>query len=295
MNNIDLVIISGRSGSGKSIALRALEDLGFYCIDNLPVYFLPKLINESHGKYSKIAISIDIRNIPSNMQSLDSMYQEVKALSFVKSTIIYIDSSDDILLKRYLETRRIHPLSFSNKNLSLHDAIELEKKLLLDVASHADLRIDTSNLSIHQLASQITTLILGSPKKQLVIIFESFGFKYGIAKDADFVFDSRFLPNPYWVEKLRNQTGLDAEVIEFFEQQGAVKTYIEQINSFLEYWLGQIEQSNRSYLTVAIGCTGGRHRSVYIAQYLGDLFAKKGQNVKIRHKELQDLDEQEKK
>ena len=285
--DIDLVIISGRSGSGKTVALRVLEDLGYYCIDNLPVMFLPELVAVAKNRYPKLAVSIDIRNMPDNIQSFEDMYKTLRENKKIKTTLIYVDAEEAVLIKRYSETRRLHPLS--KRKLSLDEAIVLEGSILEDIASLADLRIDTSALSIHDLATQITTLINGHPEKKLVIVFESFGFKNGIAKDADFIFDSRFLPNPFWDPSLRNKTGLDIEVIKFFDKYPQVNLYINQIDELLTGWLSAIEKSNRSYLTVAIGCTGGCHRSVFIAQSLYERFDKRGLLTKVRHRSLEAL------
>ena len=285
--DIDLVIISGRSGSGKTVALRVLEDLGYYCIYNLPVMFLTELVAVAKNRYPKLAVSIDIRNMPDNIQSFEDMYETLRENKKIKTTLIYVDAEESVLIKRYSETRRLHPLS--KRKLSLDEAIVLEGSLLEDIASLADLRIDTSSLSIHDLAAQITTLINGRPEKKLVIVFESFGFKNGIAKDADFIFDSRFLPNPFWDPSLRNKTGLDVEVANFFEKYPQVNLYINQIDEMLTGWLGAIEKSNRSYLTVAIGCTGGCHRSVFIAQSLYERFEQRGLLTKVRHRSLEAL------
>ena len=284
---IDLVIISGRSGSGKTVALRVLEDLGYYCIDNLPVIFLPELVAVAKNRYPKLAVSIDIRNMPDNIQSFEDMYKTLRENKKIKTTLIYVDAEESVLIKRYSETRRLHPLS--KRKLSLDEAIVLEGSILEDIASLADLRIDTSSLSIHDLAAQITTLINGHPEKKLVIVFESFGFKNGIAKDADFIFDARFLPNPFWDPSLRSKTGLDIEVVKFFDKYPQVNLYINQIDEMLTGWLGDIEKSNRSYLTVAIGCTGGCHRSVFIAQSLYERFEKRGLLTKVRHRSLEAL------
>ena len=285
--DIDLVIISGRSGSGKTVALRVLEDLGYYCIDNLQVIFLPELVAVAKNRYPKLAVSIDIRNMPDNIQSFEDMYKTLRENKKIKTTLIYVYAEESVLIKRYSETRRLHPLS--KRKLSLDEAIVLEGSILEDIASLADLRIDTSSLSIHDLAAQITTLINGHPEKKLVIVFESFGFKNGIAKDADFIFDARFLPNPFWDPSLRSKTGLDIEVVKFFDKYPQVNLYINQIDEMLTGWLGDIEKSNRSYLTVAIGCTGGCHRSVFIAQSLYERFEKRGLLTKVRHRSLEAL------
>lgn len=284
-NTVQLVIISGRSGSGKTVALRALEDLGYYCIDNLPVAFLEELTNSAADRYPKLAVSIDIRNMPEDQNYLTNLLHAIKHRSDINSTLIFCDAEDQVLIKRYSETRRLHPLS--KNNLSLSEAIILERTELSNIADYADLRIDTSDLSIHQLVNAITTAILGRPEKKLVIIFESFGFKNGIVKDADFVFDARFLPNPFWKPELRSFTGLDQPVKDFFKRYPQVDTYIQQIDNMLMYWIRDIEKSNRSYLTVSIGCTGGCHRSVYIAQTLADLFQSRGFNTKAHHRSLE--------
>ncbi len=286
-NMIDLVIISGRSGSGKSVALRVLEDLGYYCIDNLPVVFLAQLVKIAKDNYPKLAVSIDIRNMPTNTESLEKDYFFLKETSNLKTTSIYIDADDQVLIKRYLETRRLHPLS--RKNLSLDKAIVTETRMLESIRSLADIRVDTSNMSIHQLSNFITNSILGHPEKKLLIVFESFGFKNGIAKDADFVFDSRFLPNPYWEVNLRKYTGLDQCVIDFFKKYKEVDEYVDQIDNLLMSHLPTIEKSNRSYLTVAIGCTGGCHRSVYIAQSLHNRFNSRNIVTQVRHCTLEGI------
>ncbi|MCR5536477.1 MAG: RNase adapter RapZ [Succinivibrio sp.] len=282
--NVELVIISGRSGSGKSVALHSLEDLGFYCIDNLPVIFLRKLIEYAKDRYPKLAVSIDIRNIPNNLQDLADLYITTKKDPHIKSTIIFIDAEDYVLVKRYSETRRLHPLSKSA--LSLDEAIVKEARILSKISSVADLRIDSSSLSIHDLSAQVITAVQGNPDKKLIMIFESFGFKDGVAKDADFVFDSRFLPNPYWVKALRPYNGLDEPIKEFFKKYPEVENYINQLDDLLRVNLPMMEKSNRSYLTIAVGCTGGFHRSVYIAQSLADRYKKRGCQIRVRHRSL---------
>ncbi|MDD6318730.1 MAG: RNase adapter RapZ [Succinatimonas hippei] len=288
MGMVQLFVISGRSGSGKTVALRVLEDLGFYCIDNLPIIFLSKLISMAKEHYPKLAVSIDIRTIMHSGERdqalVSELYRTARHDPEIRSTIVYLDASDEALVRRYSESRRLHPLSL--RSLSLDEAISRESDMLMRISSVADLRIDTTNISIHELARQITVLVQGKPEKDLVIIFESFGFKDGIAMDADFVFDSRFLPNPFWNKELRNFTGLDKPVIDFFHNHPEVDHYIDMLYKLLSTWLKCIEKSNRSYLTVAIGCTGGRHRSVYIAQSLHDRFNKSGITAMVRHRTL---------
>lgn len=282
--SVQLVIISGRSGSGKTVALRALEDLGYYCIDNLPVMFLIELTEIAPQRYPRLAVSIDIRNIPEDDSYLESIFNNIKSDASIHSTLIFCDADDQVLVKRYSETRRLHPLS--KNNLSLEEAILLERTKLAGISGFADLRIDTSELSVHSLSNEIVTAIIGTPEKRLVMVFESFGFKNGIAKDADFVFDARFLPNPFWEKELRSFTGLDQPVKDFFARYPEVDAYVDQIDNLLSSWLHAIESSNRSYLTVSVGCTGGCHRSVYIAQKLADLYHSRGLNVQVRHRSL---------
>lgn len=279
-----LVIISGRSGSGKSVALRVLEDLGYYCVDNIPVSLVPTLVHSVDQQYQNIAISIDVRNIPASeielSESLDFLPEEWKL------SILYLDADDAILLRRYSETRRLHPLSKSVN--SLDEAIKSESKVLSGIAEKADLYIDTSNLSIHQLAELVRERILGKKENQLVLVFESFGFKHGIPKDADYVFDVRFLPNPHWIPELKPFTGKDDSVIEYLGSQPIVTKFIWQISNFISTWLPHLERNNRSYLTIAIGCTGGQHRSVYVTERLAKSFKKTQPEVQIRHRELSD-------
>lgn len=285
-NKVELVVISGRSGSGKTVALHALEDLGFYCIDNLPIVFLKELIDLAKKSYPKIAVSLDVRNIPisDDYSELNDIYTKATHDQDINGTVIFIDADDQVLIKRYSETRRLHPLSLHN--LSLNEALQKETEILKIISSVADLRIDSTNLSVHELCQQVVTTIQGKPYKQIVIIFESFGYKDGVTKDADFVFDSRFLPNPYWEKKLREYCGLEQPVKDFFAKYPEVEAYIDKIDDLLFDILKPIEQSDRSYLTVAIGCTGGFHRSVYIAQSLADRFKERGISVKVRHRTL---------
>lgn len=277
-----LIIISGRSGSGKSVALRALEDLGYYCVDNIPVNLLPTLTHTVVDEYDQVAVSIDVRNLPKDPDEL------VEILDYLPSswsmTIVYLDASDDMLVKRFSETRRLHPLAKLNKSLA--DAIHAEKELLAPIAERADLYVDTDSLSIHQLAELIRERILGKKSSRLVLVFESFGFKHGIPKDADYVFDVRFLPNPHWEPDLKHLTGLDSPVEAFLGSQPIVTKFIWQIQNLLNTWMPHLERNNRSYVTIAIGCTGGQHRSVFVAQSLAKLAADKHPDVQIRHREL---------
>ncbi len=285
-NQVDLVVISGRSGSGKTVALHALEDLGFYCVDNLPVELLYNMIDLAKKSYPKIAISIDVRNLPDSGHEdmLNDIYLRVNNDPDIDSTIIFIDADDQVLIKRYSETRRLHPLS--QKNLTLNEAIQKETEILKIISSVADLRIDTTNLSIHDLCKNVISSINGKPFKEVVLIFESFGYKDGITKDADFVFDARFLPNPYWDKNIRQYCGLEEPIRQFFSKYPEVENYINKLDDLLLDIMPAIEVGDRSYLTVAVGCTGGFHRSVFIAQTLADRFKERGTNVKVRHRTL---------
>ena len=289
---VDLVVISGRSGSGKTVALHALEDLGFYCVDNLPVELLYNMIDLAKRSYPKIAISIDVRNLPDSghEELLNDIYLKVNNDPVIDSTIVFIDADDQVLIKRYSETRRLHPLSL--KNLTLNEAIQKETEILKIISSVADLRIDTTNLSIHDLCKNVISSINGKPFKEVVLIFESFGYKDGITKEADFVFDARFLPNPYWDKNIRSYCGLEEPIKNFFAKYPEVENYINKLDDLLLEIMPAIEVGDRSYLTVAVGCTGGFHRSVYIAQTLADRFKERGTNVKVRHRSLQKMKKQ---
>ena len=278
-----LMVVSGRSGSGKSIALRVLEDLGYYCVDNLPVHLLPQLVKTVEGNQQDIAVSIDVRNMPDNpeiiRQTLDSLKDTLDV------NVIFLDADDKQLVKRYSETRRLHPLS--RDNMSLEQAIQSESDRLADLKEHADLVIDTTNKSIHDLSETVRSRVLGRDARELVMVFESFGFKHGIPTDADYVFDVRFLPNPHWVPELKPLTGLDQGVKEYLASHPEVNQLIYQIRNFIETWLPMLEKNNRSYLTIAIGCTGGQHRSVYVAQQLAEHFRHEGHQIQVRHRTLE--------
>ena len=280
-----LIVVSGRSGSGKTIALRVLEDLGYYCVDNLPVTLLPQLVNEARGRHEQLAVSIDVRNMPEQSGDIDNLLGQIRQASDIEYSSIFTDADNATLIRRYGESRRLHPLS--RKHLSLDQAILQETHLLAPLSSTADLRIDTSTLSIHDLSEQICERILGRKEKELVLVFESFGFKHGTPKDADFVFDARFLPNPHWVPELRPMTGLDGPVRDYLQAQPDVMLYSQQIDTLLSNWLPHLERNNRSYVTVAIGCTGGQHRSVFITEQLAASFRARNKTVQVRHRTLE--------
>ncbi|WP_404296745.1 RNase adapter RapZ [Halomonas sp.] len=284
---MQLVIISGRSGSGKSIALQALEDLGYYAIDNLPAVLLGSLVDELKGPESprsSIAVSIDARNLPQALQRFPSLLEEVRARG-IDCQVIYLTTDARILLERYSETRRRHPLT-RDSEMTLAEAIDSEELALSGIRDLADLVIDTSRLSVHELRGRIADQVASHQPDQLTLTIESFGFKRGVPPDADLVFDARCLPNPYWDPQLRASTGRDPEVIAFLESYTLVDEMRHDIQAWVERWLPAYLASHRSYLTVAIGCTGGQHRSVYLAERLAASLTISHPLVRLRHREL---------
>ena len=280
---MEIIIISGRSGAGKSVALRALEDAGYYCVDNIPLDLLPQLTDILSQSQSSVAISLDIRNIPNSANPLEQTLNTLQKYHQLK--IIFLEADRGTLIRRYSDSRRLHPLSL--KDLSLEAAIDKEYRYLEPLIQHANFIIDTTHLSTHTLAERLREFLRGNSDKELKIVVESFGFKYGIPLDADYVFDVRFLPNPHWDPTLRPMTGLDAPVAEFLNSHTQVNEFIYLTRNYIDTWLPMLEKNNRSYLTIAIGCTGGKHRSVYIAQQLGEYFQAKGKIVQIQHKSLE--------
>ena len=280
---MEIIIISGRSGAGKSVALRALEDAGYYCVDNIPLDLLPQLTDILSQSQSSVAISLDIRNIPNSANTLEQTLNTLQKYHQLK--IIFLEADRGTLIRRYSDSRRLHPLSL--KVLSLEVAIDEEYRYLEPLIQHANFIIDTTHLSTHTLAERLREFLRGNSDKELKIVVESFFFKYGIPLDADYVFDVRFLPNPHWDPTLRPMTGLDAPVAEFLNSHTQVNEFIYLTRNYIDTWLPMLEKNNRSYLTIAIGCTGGKHRSVYIAQQLGEYFQAKGKIVQIQHKSLE--------
>ncbi|MBU3056425.1 MULTISPECIES: RNase adapter RapZ [Pseudomonas] len=282
-----LIIVSGRSGSGKSTALDVLEDNGFYCIDNLPAGLLPELAERAllHTEllHPQVAVSIDARNLPSHLQRFPDLLEEVRA-RHILCDVLYLDADDETLLKRFSETRRRHPLT--NETRSLAEAIHDEGGLLGPIADLADLKIDTTHLNLYQLRDTIKLRLLNKPEPGTAFLVESFGFKRGMPVDADLVFDVRCLPNPYWKPELRDFSGLDQPVIEYLAAQPDVEDMYQDIRGYLQKWLPRFAASNRAYVTIAIGCTGGHHRSVYLAERLGQVLKEQLKNVQVRHRDL---------
>ncbi|WP_146449190.1 RNase adapter RapZ [Vibrio kanaloae] len=282
-----LIVVSGQSGAGKSVALRVLEDLGYYCVDNLPVNLLNDFVKSVSEINQNVAVSIDIRNLPKEPQLVTETLEQLKSATDIDVNVLFLDASKQTLLKRYSETRRIHPLSIGQEKLSLEQAIDLEKTLLAPLAEQASIVIDSSECNLYELSEKVRFKVEGKEKQELIIVFQSFGFKFGLPSDADYVFDVRFLPNPHWEPDLRPLTGLDAPIHSFLEKHPEVIELKQQIQGFVEQWLPMLEKNNRSYLTVAIGCTGGKHRSVYLTQKIGEYFEQLGHQVQIRHASLE--------
>lgn len=278
------IIITGRSGSGKSSCLHLLEDLGYYCIDNLPISLLTSLAQHSSDK-DKIAIGIDVRNLPADAEYFEEIVKQLKKQN-IDLEVIYLDTDTQILLERFSNTRRKHPLS--DADTSLNEALKKELELLEHVQQIAKYRIDTSRLSIHQLQQQMQE-IASANNKAITILFQSFGFKYGLPTDSDYVFDVRCLPNPYWHKELRPLTGTDEAIINFFADEESVQEMVADITAFISKWLPCYKKDNRNYMTVSIGCTGGRHRSVYITECLYEHFhhlEPEGLEILVRHRDM---------
>lgn len=282
-----LIIITGLSGSGKSIALETLEDCGYYCIDNLPVALLEDFINHvmlaDQNTYAKTAIGIDARNHSESLVNFSASITLINSKK-ISCDVIFMQAEESVLLKRYSETRRRHPLTDSH--IPLREALKIEREMLTPIARHASLIIDTSRTHYHQLRELIRERVGERDFKHISLQFQSFGYKHGAPLDADFVFDARSLPNPYWIPELRPFTGKDQAVVDFLKQQPLVGEFFKDIGDFLVRWIPRFEQEGRSYLTVAIGCTGGQHRSVYLIDALFRQFQHHYLNVIVRHREL---------
>ena len=294
MSNLRFLVVSGMSGSGKTVALQALEDLGYYCIDNLPAELIPllaenlktQIAENSVDAISRCAVSIDVRN----RQFLNDLPTHLKSLVALEIpySVLFLDAELSVLVSRYSETRRKHPLTDST--ISLLEAIELERSLLEPLAELADRQLDTTQTTPHELRAVVRDFAGAISSAPLSVLFESFGFKYGTPLDADFVFDVRCLPNPHWESELRRLTGRDHAVIDFLEGEQAVSEMLDSISGFLRQWLPAFERENRSYITIAIGCTGGQHRSVYLCERMRKVFEDRaGMSVQVRHRELQSV------
>jgi UPF0042 nucleotide-binding protein len=281
-----LFIVTGLSGSGKTIALQAFEDSGFYCIDNLPAMLLPHVAHElslaTDEGLTQVAVGVDARN-RAFLAGASKALEELTRLGIVHR-ILFLDADENVLVKRFQETRRRHPMQ--DDETPLLEAIRSEKKLLEPLADAAALRLDTSRTTPHELRRQIQDYARGQETAGLTVLFESFGFKHGVPLDADYVFDVRCLPNPYWQPDLRPYTGTDEPVVRFLEQHDEVRAMLDDLKAFLERWLLCFTRTDRNYVTVAVGCTGGQHRSVYLVDRLTAHFTAKGIKTQVRHREL---------
>jgi len=280
-----LVVLSGLSGSGKSVALNALEDAGHYCIDNIPIALLQSFVDETLPQqdpaFSHVALCADARNA-ADIPRLPSLVQEMRKAG-IACEVIFLQADEDVLLSRFSETRRKHPLT--TDQVSLTEALEQESRLLEPIVDIADLLVDTSAMNIHELRDLIGNRVASRAEGKLSILLASFGFKYGLPADADFVFDVRCLPNPYWEPALRALTGRDRPVREFLENQPQVQAMVDDITVFLQRWIPRYKETQRAYLTVAIGCTGGQHRSVHVAEAVAERLSS-GDTVQTRHHQL---------
>jgi len=282
---ISIIIISGLSGSGKSTALRTLEDLGFFCVDNLPILLLPKFIelcNSSSDDISKVALVMDVRErtfLKEYQPTIERMRNDNCRIE-----LFFLECSDDFLLQRFSETRRQHPLSDDGSVLA---SITRERELLKEMKAHADRIIDTSELNVHQLRQRIEDCFMGGSKRDMAITFMSFGFKYGIPHEADIVFDVRFLPNPYFIRELKELDGNDRRVSGYVFSRPETAAFLEKIKDLLLFQIPLFEREGKSYLTVAAGCTGGRHRSVAVSNYLSDFFLQARQRIYVTHRDLE--------
>lgn len=283
-----LVIVSGLSGSGKSVAINTLEDNDFYCVDNMPLSMLPicteHFTSTSPNLYERIAIGVDARSVSQDIHAFPNIIKQFKQQD-IDLELVYLEASEEALIQRYSETGRKHP--FTKNGLPLTDAIHTEKQILEEVILLADICIDTTFTNVRQLRSIITDQVCRNKSATLTLLLQSFGFKYSAPNDSNYVFDVRFLPNPYWEQHLRSLTGYHPQVIDYLQSYEEVKQMISSIGDFIEYWIPHFSRESRNYLSVSIGCTGGQHRSVHIVEFLADRFRKStDKHVLVRHRDL---------
>ncbi len=284
---MQLVIVSGLSGAGKTVALKQFEDVGWYCIDNLPLVLVQPLVahalDNPEPRYERVAIGIDARANPREIESFPRSVDMLRSQG-VSTRVLFLTASEDAILRRYGETRRKHPLT--DTEISLAEAIRHEHKLLNPIADQADETLDTSGMNLHQLRAAVHARLPGDPETPLALSFLSFGYKNGVPEGVDFIFDARCLPNPHWIPELRPLSGRDAAVIAYLEARDEVRDYSSGVQAFLERWLPAFHAQGRPYVTVAIGCTGGQHRSVYLAEHLAASFRGDSIRVSARHRDV---------
>ncbi len=283
---MQMIIVSGLSGAGKSVALHTLEDEGFFCVDNLPISMLVDLARKMSAdteSYDRVAVGIDARGEVDLLDQFESVVTQVRSLG-VETQLIFLDAQGETLITRFSETRRKHPLS--RHGAPLEAAISTERILLGRLEQIADVGIDTTNLNLHQLREVIRSRVIGLNRQPMNIMLQSFGFKHGQPHGTDFIFDVRCLPNPYWSANLRPMTGRDSPVAAFLEQHNRVELMVDHISHFFLEWAPIFEAENRSYLTVSIGCTGGRHRSVYVVEAVNKRVNTKVDNITVKHREI---------
>ncbi|MEQ1437899.1 RNase adapter RapZ [Fontimonas sp. SYSU GA230001] len=282
-----LVIVSGQSGAGKTVALKQYEDLGYYCIDNLPLQLVGPIsrraLRAAESRYDKLAIGVDARESPQEIARFPRYVERLRERG-VQTHIVYLRAEESVLLQRYSETRRRHPLATGE--VSLAEAIRLERDLLAPIASVADATIDTTSKNLHELREEIQSQIPGGGSGTLTVQLESFGFRNGLPDDADFVFDVRCLPNPHWEPTLRRLTGRDSACIAWMQRHPVVERMVRDLHGFLTQWLPEYRRQDRAYLTVAVGCTGGQHRSVYVVERLATLLRDRYESLSVRHREI---------
>lgn len=281
---IHLIIITGMSGAGKTVAIQSLEDLGYFCVDNMPASLIPKfteLIIQSSGKFNRVALVIDLRG----REFFETLFEALNSLDkseMIKYEIIFLDADDNTLVRRYKETRRRHPLSSEGTTF---EGISAERKLLQDLKGSASQIIDTSNLKPSELKEEIISRFSGERKNNLSINIISFGFKYGVPIDADLVFDVRFLPNPYYIEAMRPQTGLDQGVNDYVMEFEETKNFLAKLTDLLKFLIPNYQKEGKNQLVIGIGCTGGRHRSVAISEYLAKAFSNEWE-TNVKHRDI---------
>lgn len=283
--SLDIVIVTGLSGSGKSLAIRAFEDNGFFCVDNLPALLIPKFIDlcQDHREdVARIALGVDLRG-EQFLQSWPNVLAQMRTAGH-RIQVLFFDASDDVLLRRFSETRRPHPLA---GNESIQDGISRERKALEAMRALADKIIDTSDFTVHQLKQEIEQQFCQAPfSRRMAVFLTSFGYKYGIPHDTDIILDVRFLPNPYFVNELREKTGLDSEVRDYVQQNDDTRAFLDRLYALLEFTLPLYEREGKSSLTLALGCTGGRHRSVVLVENLRQRLSRGQLRIHVKHRDI---------